>query len=68
MAGIYIYCENAGTAAELVGFAQKSGKSANIIVFDEKTAAEVAGSGAQVELKLKMRRKRYSNQFKEYLR
>ncbi len=47
MAGIYIYCEDAGAAAELVGFAQKSGKAANIIAFDEKTAAEVAGSGAQ---------------------
>lgn len=47
MAGIYIYCENKEVAAELVGFAQKSGKVANIITFDEKAAADAAGYGAE---------------------
>lgn len=47
MAGIYIYCETVAETAELVGFAQKAGKAANVIAFDEKTAEALAGCGAQ---------------------
>lgn len=47
MAGIYIFSEDVKIAGELAGFAQKSGKIANMIVFDEKKAEELAGCGGE---------------------
>ncbi|TWH46746.1 electron transfer flavoprotein subunit alpha/FixB family protein [Sporomusa sp. KB1] len=46
MGGIYIYSDRTIMAAELIGFAKKSGKSANVITFNETAANEIAQYGA----------------------
>jgi electron transfer flavoprotein alpha subunit len=46
MAGIYIYSDKIDTAAELVGFAKRVGKSAIILAVSEEAAVKASESGA----------------------
>jgi len=46
MAGIYIYSNNRAVAAELTGFARRTGKEANVIVFLPEEAEAIKNCGA----------------------
>jgi electron transfer flavoprotein alpha subunit len=46
MAGIYIYSDKAGLAAELINFAKKSGRAANLISFSQEEAEGIKDLGA----------------------